>query len=206
MLQNSSDEISGGFEMSRFLIKLKALSEGVLSKCRCSLCSLASGQAWSGSHHPLVRFVDTCEHWARSIMPGVFMTLIDSSTTLTLGEKTWIENWFSSLLVPIPLLHPQSQTCRKVREITNTASLSEGFGCLCLYWFVNLMIFSIIQPVFSLSIWIFFSFSFFFGRRTHRGPICIPVWLGHPLCSWCFEHAPRCAYSSVVVHLRNLVN
>lgn len=47
---------------------------------------------------------------------------------------------------------------------------------------------------------------FFFLAEATIGSICIPVWLGHPLCSWCFEHAPRCANSRVVVDLRNLVN
>lgn len=41
-----------------------------------------------------------------------------------------------------------SQTCGKVREITSMFSLSEGFGCLCLYWFVILMNFSVFQPTF----------------------------------------------------------
>lgn len=77
--------------------------------------------------------------------------------------ETWTEKWFSSLLVPIPLLRPQSQMCRKVKEITSPDLLSEGLGCLCLHWFVNLMHLSIFQP--SL-----FAQYVIFGQEHPSGP------------------------------------
>lgn len=69
------------------------------------------------------------------------------------GKKSWAENWFASLLVPIPPMHPQSQTCGKVREIMSPPSLSGGFGHSCHYWFVNFMNLSIFSsPFFFLSL------------------------------------------------------
>lgn len=123
-----------------------------------------------------------------------FMKLIDF-----LNSKTWTKNRCSSLFVPVLSGAPTITKLQK-GQINYLPCLCVRRICLLLridYW-----IWRIFQYFNSVS----FFFFFCFWQAHLSGPICIPVWLGHPLRSWCFEHAPRCAYSSVVVHLRNLVN
>lgn len=176
-LHNCSNKIRDTLNLTR---KWKAVSELPQS------CSLAWGQALSWSTYPPVRFLYTREHWACSIMLAVFMTVIDSSIPLTLipGEKTWTQNWFSSLLVPTPLLHTHSQTCRKVRSFTSPMSFCQKDFPACDFidlWFDAFLNMS--ASFYSISL---LFFPFLFCQWLPSGPICIPVRLG-----------PRCAVDAL---------